>query len=206
LTSPPRPFWVPIYFLSSSNCSRCTMLSRSSLSRNAPRALSAGRRAMASAANPSFQYDVTEAAGVKVANREVAGPTGTIALVAKAGSRYQPFPGFADALEKFAFKVRCGSINRKPAPPSRPIPTGHLQVDPLNSNMQPLNRLPSSARHCGSLVRSSCWAVRSRRHTLAKTSSSVPSSSQTTSHTSQSCWPRLPANPSLLVSWIQPHW
>ena len=88
------------------------MLSRSSLSRNAPRALSAGRRAMASAANPSFQYDVTEAAGVKVANREVAGPTGTLALVAKAGSRYQPFPGFADALEKFAFKVRHG-ITRK---------------------------------------------------------------------------------------------
>lgn len=81
------------------------MLSRSSLSRNAPRALSAGRRAMASAANPSFQYDVTEAAGVKVANREVAGPTGTLALVAKAGSRYEPFPGFADALEKFAFKT-----------------------------------------------------------------------------------------------------
>ncbi|KAJ5176472.1 Cytochrome b-c1 complex subunit 2 [Penicillium canariense] len=81
------------------------MLSRSSLSRNAPRALSAGRRAMASAANPTFQYDVTEAAGVKVANREVAGATGTLALVAKAGSRYQPFPGFSDALEKFAFKT-----------------------------------------------------------------------------------------------------
>ncbi|KAJ5619537.1 hypothetical protein N7510_003521 [Penicillium lagena] len=80
------------------------MLSRSSLSRNAPRALNVGRRAMASAANPAFQYDVSEAAGVKVANREVAGPTGTIALVAKAGSRYQPFPGFSDALEQFAFK------------------------------------------------------------------------------------------------------
>lgn len=60
---------------------------------------------MASAANPTFQYDVSEAAGVKVANREVAGATGTLALVAKAGSRYQPFPGFSDALEKFAFKV-----------------------------------------------------------------------------------------------------
>jgi ubiquinol-cytochrome c reductase core subunit 2 len=59
---------------------------------------------MASAANPTFQYDVTEASGVKVANREVEGPTGTLALVAKAGSRYQPFPGFSDALEKFAFK------------------------------------------------------------------------------------------------------
>jgi ubiquinol-cytochrome c reductase core subunit 2 len=60
---------------------------------------------MASAANPTFQYDVSEASGVKVANREVSGPTGTLALVAKAGSRYQPFPGFSDALEKFAFKV-----------------------------------------------------------------------------------------------------
>lgn len=81
------------------------MLSRASLSRNAPRALAASRRAMASAANPTFQYDVSEVAGVKVANREVEGPTGTLALVSKAGSRYQPFPGFSDALEKFAFKV-----------------------------------------------------------------------------------------------------
>ncbi|KAJ5238704.1 Cytochrome b-c1 complex subunit 2 [Penicillium chermesinum] len=59
---------------------------------------------MATAANPTFQYDVSETAGVKVANREVNGATGTLALVAKAGSRYQPFPGFSDALEKFAFK------------------------------------------------------------------------------------------------------
>lgn len=79
------------------------MLSRSSLCRNAPRAF--GRRSMASAANPAFQYDVSEASGVKLANREVEGPTGTLALVAKAGSRYQPFPGFADALDRFAFKV-----------------------------------------------------------------------------------------------------
>ncbi|KAJ6159867.1 hypothetical protein N7497_004404 [Penicillium chrysogenum] len=81
------------------------MLSRSSLSRNAPRAFAAGRRSMASAASPAFQYDVSEASGVKVANREVEGPTGTLALVAKAGSRYQPFPGFSDALDRFAFKT-----------------------------------------------------------------------------------------------------
>ncbi|KAE8416340.1 Metalloenzyme, LuxS/M16 peptidase-like protein [Aspergillus pseudocaelatus] len=88
------------------------MLSRSSLSRNAPRALqkqcsAAGinsRRSLASAATPGLQYDVTEAAGVKLANREIAGPTATLALVAKAGPRYQPFPGFSDALEQFAFK------------------------------------------------------------------------------------------------------
>ena len=37
------------------------------------------------------------------------GPTTTLALVAKAGTRYQPLPGFTDALEKFAFKV-CSSV------------------------------------------------------------------------------------------------
>lgn len=62
---------------------------------------------MASAATPNLQYNVTEAAGVKVANREVGGATTTLALVAKAGPRYQPFPGFSEALEQFAFKVRC---------------------------------------------------------------------------------------------------
>ncbi|RAL07306.1 ubiquinol--cytochrome-c reductase subunit 2 [Aspergillus homomorphus CBS 101889] len=88
------------------------MLSRSTISRNAPRALqkqcsaagATSHRGMASAATPGLQYDVTESAGVKVANREVTGPTGTLALVAKAGTRYQPFPGFSDALEQFAFK------------------------------------------------------------------------------------------------------
>ncbi|KAB8072847.1 Metalloenzyme, LuxS/M16 peptidase-like protein [Aspergillus leporis] len=88
------------------------MLSRSTFSRNAPRALqkqcsAAGvnsRRGMASAAPTGLQYDVTEAAGLKLANREVAGPTATLALVAKAGPRYQPFPGFSEALEQFAFK------------------------------------------------------------------------------------------------------
>lgn len=90
------------------------MLSRSTFSRNAPRALQkqcsatgvSSRRGMASAATPGLQYDVSESAGVKVANREVAGPTSTLALVAKAGPRYQPVPGFSDALEQFAFKVR----------------------------------------------------------------------------------------------------
>ena len=72
---------------------------------------------MASAANPTFQYDVSDAAGVKVANREVNGATGTLALVAKAGSRYQPFPGFSDALEKFAFKVGVMAIHCRIATP-----------------------------------------------------------------------------------------
>ncbi|KAL4788429.1 Metalloenzyme, LuxS/M16 peptidase-like protein [Aspergillus varians] len=82
------------------------MLSRSAISRNAPRALqsAASRQGMASAATAGLQYDVSESSGVKVANREPAGVTGTLALVAKAGSRYQPFPGLSDALELFAFQ------------------------------------------------------------------------------------------------------
>lgn len=88
------------------------MLSRSNISRNAPRALQkqccsapVGRRGMASATTPGLQYEVSDSAGVKIANRETGGPTSTLALVAKAGSRYQPFPGFSDALEQFAFQV-----------------------------------------------------------------------------------------------------
>ncbi|KAL4903526.1 hypothetical protein BDW74DRAFT_169022 [Aspergillus multicolor] len=82
------------------------MLSRSAISRNAPRALqsAASRRGMASATTPGLQYDVSESSGVKVANRDPAGVTGTLALVAKAGTRYQPFPGFSDAIELFAFQ------------------------------------------------------------------------------------------------------
>ncbi|KAL2863474.1 ubiquinol--cytochrome-c reductase subunit 2 [Aspergillus lucknowensis] len=82
------------------------MLSRSPISRNAFCALqnATSRRGMASATTAGLQYDVSESAGVKIANREPAGATGTLALVAKAGSRYEPFPGFSDALEFFAFQ------------------------------------------------------------------------------------------------------
>lgn len=87
------------------------MLSRSALGRNAPRALrkqcaANTRRGLATPSTPNFSYDVSETAGVKLANREVGGATTTLALVAKAGARYQPFPGFSTALEQFAFKVR----------------------------------------------------------------------------------------------------
>ncbi|OAX80478.1 hypothetical protein ACJ72_05187 [Emergomyces africanus] len=90
------------------------MLSRSVLGRNAPRCLrkqciaqqASSRRGMAgaAAATKGFEFESGEAAGVKFANREVAGPTTTLSVVAKAGSRYQPFPGYSDLLEKFAFK------------------------------------------------------------------------------------------------------
>ncbi|PGH33793.1 ubiquinol-cytochrome c reductase core subunit 2 [[Emmonsia] crescens] len=90
------------------------MLSRSALGRNAPRCLRkqciaqqpSSRRGMAATAatTKGFEFESGESAGVKFANREVAGPTTTLSIVAKAGSRYQPFPGYSDLLEKFAFK------------------------------------------------------------------------------------------------------
>ena len=59
----------------------------------------------AAAVTQGFQYETGEAAGVKFASRDIPGPTATLSVVAKAGSRYQPFPGYSELLEKFAFKV-----------------------------------------------------------------------------------------------------
>ena len=88
------------------------MISRSLLGREARRTLQkqcsakpANRRNLAAAASGSFQYETGDASGVKFASRDFAGPTTTLAVVAKAGTRYQVLPGYADGLEKFAFKV-----------------------------------------------------------------------------------------------------
>ena len=62
------------------------------------------RRQLATAASGSFNYQTGEAAGVKIASRDLPGPTTHLAVVAKAGTRFQPQPGFSDGLEKFAFK------------------------------------------------------------------------------------------------------
>lgn len=61
---------------------------------------------MAAAASGSFSYETGDAAGVKVASRDIPGPTTHLAVVAKAGTRYEPLPGFSEGLEKFSFKVR----------------------------------------------------------------------------------------------------
>lgn len=63
-------------------------------------------RGLAAPASGSFQYETGNASGVKYASRDIPGATTTLAVVAKAGSRYEPLPGYSDALEKFAFKVR----------------------------------------------------------------------------------------------------
>lgn len=63
------------------------------------------RRCFAAAASGSFSYETGESSGVRFASRDLPGPTTHLAIVAKAGTRYQPLPGFSEALEKFAFKV-----------------------------------------------------------------------------------------------------
>ena len=60
---------------------------------------------MADVASGSFRYETGEINGVKYASRDFAGPTTTLAVVAKAGTRYQILPGLTEGLEKFAFKV-----------------------------------------------------------------------------------------------------
>ncbi|KAF2840392.1 ubiquinol-cytochrome C reductase complex core protein-like protein 2 [Patellaria atrata CBS 101060] len=86
------------------------MLSRSSLGRGAQRALRrqccsqpTNRRGLAAPASGSFAYQTGDSSGIKVATRDLWGPTTTLALVAKAGTRYEPLPGLAQGLEKFAF-------------------------------------------------------------------------------------------------------
>ncbi|KAI1869045.1 uncharacterized protein JN550_006032 [Neoarthrinium moseri] len=89
------------------------MFSRTALSRGTQLAARgqassklAQRRGYAAAASApsSFIYDTTDVAGVKVATRDSHGPTTKLAIVAKAGTRYQPAPGLTAALEEFAFK------------------------------------------------------------------------------------------------------
>jgi ubiquinol-cytochrome c reductase core subunit 2 len=88
------------------------MFSRKALSRGAQLAARrqacsglAQRRGYAAAAAPSsLTYDTTDVAGVKIAARDSHGPTTKLAIVAKAGTRYQPAPGLTVGLEEFAFK------------------------------------------------------------------------------------------------------
>jgi ubiquinol-cytochrome c reductase core subunit 2 len=60
---------------------------------------------MAAAAAHPFHYTVGDAAGVKVASRDDGGPTTSLAVVVRGGSRYETAPGLAHGLTNFALKV-----------------------------------------------------------------------------------------------------
>lgn len=87
------------------------MISRSALSRSAQQvARRSGvvprRSFAAAAAAPTGSYETADVNGLKVASKDSQGPTTTLAVVAKAGTRYQPLPGLTYGLEQYAFKVR----------------------------------------------------------------------------------------------------
>lgn len=84
------------------------MLSRSVAQRVARRAAAQPARRNYSAAvsgSTSNSYENADVKGIKVASRDVSGPTTKLAIVAKAGTRYQTLPGLTAGLEQFAFKV-----------------------------------------------------------------------------------------------------
>ncbi|ROT43370.1 cytochrome b-c1 complex subunit 2 [Sodiomyces alkalinus F11] len=53
----------------------------------------------------SGSYELSDVGGVKVIARDSRGPTTKLAVVAKAGTRYEPLPGLSAGLEAFAFKT-----------------------------------------------------------------------------------------------------
>lgn len=53
--------------------------------------------------------------GLKVASRDAHGPTTKLAVVAKAGTRYQPLPGLTVGLEEFAFKASLDPESKQSA-------------------------------------------------------------------------------------------
>ncbi|KAK2590804.1 ubiquinol-cytochrome c reductase core subunit 1 [Conoideocrella luteorostrata] len=86
------------------------MISRSSLAKSAQQAIRRScsvqplqRRGFAAAASTGA-FETTDVSGLKVASRDAHGPTTKLAIVAKAGTRYQPLPGLTVGLEEFAFK------------------------------------------------------------------------------------------------------
>lgn len=84
------------------------MLSRTALRTTQRAARSAWQqqnRGLAAPASGSFTYESGDAQGIKFASRDIPGPVASVAIVAKAGTRYQPFPGLTEALEHYAFKV-----------------------------------------------------------------------------------------------------
>ena len=89
------------------------MISRSALARGSGKLALRGqgsaqlpqRRSFAAVAATGSSFDSADVAGVKVASKDSHGPTTRLAVVAKAGTRYQPLPGLTIGLEEFAFKV-----------------------------------------------------------------------------------------------------
>jgi ubiquinol-cytochrome c reductase core subunit 2 len=85
--------------------SRPSLVSRAGrLAVRAPACPRATQRRFLASASTTAPYEKSEGAGIKVAARDTHGPTTKLALVAKAGTRYEPLPGLTAGLEEYAFK------------------------------------------------------------------------------------------------------
>ncbi|KJK81574.1 Cytochrome b-c1 complex subunit 2 [Metarhizium anisopliae BRIP 53293] len=87
------------------------MISRSSLAKSAQQAVrrscsvqSLQRRGFAAAA-ATGAFETTDVSGLKVASRDAHGPTTKLAIVAKAGTRYQPLPGLTNTQRRSALRI-----------------------------------------------------------------------------------------------------
>ncbi|GJN84747.1 ubiquinol-cytochrome c reductase core subunit 1 [Purpureocillium lilacinum] len=87
------------------------MISRTSLARTAQQAARRScsvqplqRRGFAAAASTGA-FDTTDVSGLKVASRDAHGPTTELAIVAKAGTRYQPLPGLTNTQRRSALRI-----------------------------------------------------------------------------------------------------
>ena len=69
------------------------------------RTAAVGPRLARSYATPA-PFTLADAAGVKIATAADGSPTGAIAVVLKAGSRFETAPGLAHVLKSAVFKVR----------------------------------------------------------------------------------------------------
>ncbi|KAH6851287.1 Metalloenzyme, LuxS/M16 peptidase-like protein [Chaetomium sp. MPI-CAGE-AT-0009] len=87
------------------------MICRPALSRGSQLALrrqgaaKLAQRGYAAVASPKASYEPTTIAGVKVAARDDNGPTTRLAVVAKAGTRYEPLPGLTNTQKRSALRI-----------------------------------------------------------------------------------------------------
>ena len=87
------------------------MISRSALTWGAQRSLrwpilsACQLRRYATAVSGSASYEIADVNGLRVVSRDTYGPTTKLAIVAKAGTRYETAPGLTVGLEEYAFKV-----------------------------------------------------------------------------------------------------
>ncbi len=171
------------------------MLSRTALSRGARLAArrqgSSQLRGYAAAASssvpPSLAYETADVAGVKVATRDSHGPTTKLAVVARAGTRYEPAPGLTVGLEEFAFKVswRAG------------VPAPRCGVELIRCNRP---RTPYRDPPCALSEKPSSSAANWPHTTPERPWSSRPASCARTSPTSLNYWPKSSPRQSTPVS------